>query len=325
VKPFETLRYGAEAAAFFAVMGMFRLLGIDAASALGSFVGRRILYHSPQSARARANLQAAYPWKTAAEVEAIILEMWDNLGRTIAEYAHLDRLSIRGPDPRITIAGGEILDAVRARGKGIIFISGHFANWEVMPFAADQIGIEGGEVYRPLNNPFVDRWMVRRRMINGPKEQIAKGAHGTRRIFTLLRRKKAAFLLADQKTNEGLPARFFGREAMTTPAPAALALKLGAVLLPASNERLSGSRFRMTIHEPIDYEPTGDHDRDVLALTTKINETIEKLVNHRPSQWLWIHQRWPKSGDRPRTRRALSAQALAGEGVRVEREGSSAS
>jgi KDO2-lipid IV(A) lauroyltransferase len=110
---------------------------------------------------------------------------------------------------------------------------------------------------------------------------------------------------------------------MTTPAPAALALKLGAAIVPISNERLKGARFRMAVHEPIAFAPTGDHDRDVFALTTRINEVIEEQVRHRPSQWLWIHRRWPKEGDRPRKRRGREAQALAGAGVRVDSDGSS--
>jgi KDO2-lipid IV(A) lauroyltransferase len=205
----------------------------------------------------------------------------------------------------------------------VLFVSGHFANWELMPFVAAQYGIEGGEVYRPLNNPAIDRWMVRQRMTYGPKDQIAKGAQGTRRIFTLLRGGKAILLLVDQKTNEGVPAPFFGRDAMTTPAPAALALKLGALVLPASLERLRGSRFRMTVHPALEFAATGDSERDTLALTIRINEKIEELVRRRPSQWLWIHRRWPKPGDKPRSRRGLDAQALAGAGVRVERDGSS--
>jgi KDO2-lipid IV(A) lauroyltransferase len=130
-------------------------------------------------------------------------------------------------------------------------------------------------------------------------------------------------LLVDQKTDEGVPVPFFGRDAMTTPAPAALALKLGSIILPVSNERLDGARFRMTVHEPITFQPSGDNDRDVLALTALINQRIEACVRYRPSQWLWIHRRWPKEGDRPRKRRGREAQALGGKGVRVESEGSS--
>ncbi len=316
-------RYLLEAAAFFACMWLFRILGVDLASAAGGVLGRVVFYRTGLTRRARTNLTAAYPDKGAGEIDAILREMWDNLGRTIAEYAHLDKISFAGRQPRIEIANVEIVDRVLAQGKGVLFVSGHFGNWEIMPLAAYQYGVEGGEVYRPVNNPYVDRWIVKQRIESGPKDQITKGAQGTKRIFALLRAGKAIFMLVDQKTNEGLPVPFFGRGAMTTPAPAVLALKLGAIVVPVSNERLQGARFRMTIHDPIEFTPTGDHDRDVLALTTRINEVIEGCIRYRPSQWLWIHRRWPKKGDRPRKRRGVEAQALAGAGVRVDSDGSS--
>lgn len=319
----QKLRFRAEAAGFFTLIGLFRLMGLEYASAFGGFLGRNLFYRTSVSTRARNNLRAAYPEKSDAEIEAILVEMWDNLGRTIAEYAHLEKLSMLGPNPRIETVNIGIADTACKTGKGVLFVSGHFANWELMPFAATQYGIEGGEVYRPLNNPYIDHWLVEQRRKNGPKDQIAKGAQGTRRIFTLLRGGKAILLLVDQKTNEGVPAPFFGRDAMTTPAPAALALKLGSIILPASLERLNGSRFRMTVHPPLEFTTTGDTERDTLALTIRINEKIEELVRRRPSQWLWIHRRWPKPGDKPRSRRGLDAQALAGAGVRVERDGSS--
>jgi len=308
-----TLRYAIEAGVFFSVIGFFRLFPLDAASAIGGWWGRTLFYRSHLSTRARENLLAAYPELTGGERETILREMWDSLGRNIAEYAHLGNMSIRGERPRIALAGLENYEKAASRGKGIICISAHFANWEILPLAAAQYGVEGGAVYRPVNNPFVDRWLVRRRQANGPKEQIVKGAQGTRRIFTLLRACKAIFMLVDQKTNEGVAAPFFGRDAMTTPTPAALALKLGVVLLPISNERLGGARFRVTAHPAIDFVPSGDHARDVLALTTRINEAIETCVRYRPSQWLWIHRRWPKPGESPRSRRGRQAQAFSGQ------------
>jgi KDO2-lipid IV(A) lauroyltransferase len=297
------LRYGLEAAAFFAGIGFFRMLGLRAASAVGGFVGRNIFYRiRGVMKRARENLRAAFPEKSDAEIEAIIVEMCDNLGRTVAEYAHLDKFSMHGDNPRLEIVNAEAGRAAMASGKGVMFFSGHFANWEMMPFVAEQLGFEGGEVYRPQNNPIVDRWLVEQRRKNGPKDQVAKGVQGTKRIFTLLRRGKAIFLLADQKTNEGIAAPFFGRDAMTTPAPAMFALKLGSTLLPASNERLPGPRFRMTIHPPVDFTPTGDQERDVYLLTCAISDAIEKAVRMRPSQWLWIHRRWPTSRDQDQLR-----------------------
>jgi KDO2-lipid IV(A) lauroyltransferase len=311
------LRYSAEAVVFFAVIGFFRLFSLDSASAIGGRLGRTLLYRTHVSGRARANLAAAYPQMPAVEREQIIREMWDNLGRNIAEYAHLGKFSIRGNDPRIAMVGLENYEKAAASGKGIILVSAHFANWEIMPFAAVQYGVDGGEVYRPVNNPFVDRWLVRQRQANGPKEQIAKGAQGTRRIFTLLRAGKPIFIVVDQKTNEGVAAPFFGRDAMTTPAPAALALKLDAIVMTISNERLAGARFRMTAHPMIEFMPTDDHARDVLALTTLINGEIERCVRYRPSQWLWIHRRWPKPGERPRSRRGKEAQIIAHSDVRT--------
>src|SRR5262249_44247385 len=157
------------------------------------------------------------------------------LGRTVAEYTHLDKFDSVGADPRIRVKGGEILDTIR--GRGVLLLSGHFANWEVGPIVGAERGIQGAIVYRPPNNPYVDRYIARARATKGYAEQISKH-HGVKRIFTLLRGGKAIMLLADQKTNEGIPVPFFGRDAMTTPAPAALALKLKVPVVIVTNKRL---------------------------------------------------------------------------------------
>ena len=310
------MRYLGESAAFFPFMALFSLIGIDAASATGAAIGRHIFYRLPPADTARKNLRAAYPSMSPEEVERIVREVCENLGRVVAEYPHLDKLTL---GDRIEVVGTEFSNAAMASGKGVMFISGHFANWEIMPVAATLLGYEGALVYRPPNNPFVDRWISRQRAKLGAKEHISKGARGTRRIFTMLRRAKAIFMLVDQKTGEGVPAPFFGRDAMTTPAPASLALKLDSILLPACAERTAGAHFRVRIFPPIAFTPSGDSERDVLALTAKINANIEAMVRERPSQWLWIHRRWPG----PRDNGGQKDQARAGSGVRVEREGSS--
>jgi KDO2-lipid IV(A) lauroyltransferase len=320
----DILRYGAEAVPFFLFMGLFRLLGIDVASALGGFIGRHVFYRiTPVVERARENLRAAYPEMQQAEMEAVIREMCDNLGRTVAEYPHLDKLSVSGANPRLEISGKEHAEAAIAAGRGLMFISGHFANWEAMPVTATALGYEGALVYRPPNNPYVDRYISRMRASAGPKTQISKGAQGTRKIFTTLRKGLAILMLVDQKTEQGVAAPFFGRDAMTTAAPAALALKLGSALLPTSNERLKGAHFRMRIRPPIAFTPSGDHEADIVALTGKINEAIEDCVRARPSQWLWIHRRWPTPRDAAKYAQRAKSQALAGAGAEVERDGSS--
>src|SRR5262249_29646620 len=160
------------------------------------------------------NLRAAYPGKSDAEIESIVLAMCDNLGRTISEYPHLTAISTRGNDPRITVTNADVPKASVATGKPMMFISGHFANWEVMAIGTYESGYDAATVFRPPNNPYVDRWIAKKRMQCGFKEQIAKGPHGMRRIFTCLRRGKPVCFLVDQKTNEGIPSPYFGRDAM---------------------------------------------------------------------------------------------------------------
>ena len=316
----KTLRYLGEAAPFFLLMGFFKLIGIDAASAAGGFIGRHIYYRLGPASTARQNLKAAYPEKTDAEIEAIVREICENHGRVAGEYPHIGKIKV-GPGERIETVGREYADTAVASGKGVLFISGHFANWETMANVATHFGYDCALVYRPPNNPYVDRYIAGLRALRGPKEHITKGAAGTRRIFTFLRRGKAILMLADQKTYEGVPAPFFGREVMTTPAPATLALKLGCHLVPVSLERLHGAHFRMTVHPPLAFEPSGDHDRDVLELTAKINATLEEIVRRRPSQWLWTHRRWTSERDIERMK-AMNHTG-GGTGVRVTREGSS--
>jgi len=318
----KTLRYLGESVPFFLLVGLFKLIGIDAASAVGGFLGRHLYYRMGPGNTARQNLKAAYPEKSDAEIEEIARAVCENLGRVAGEYPHLGKLNY-GPGERIEIIGADNSDAAVASSKGVMFVSGHFANWEIMCNFAQQRGYEGALVYRPPNNPFVDRYISRMRAALGPKEHISKGARGTRRIFTLLRRGKAIYMLVDQKTYEGLPIPFFGRDAMTTTAPATLALKLGALLIPASTERVKGAHFRMRLYPPIQFEPSGDHERDVRDLTVKINATIEAMVRERPSQWLWTHHRWTSERDIAKMKEL--GYALGGSGVGVERDGSSLS
>jgi KDO2-lipid IV(A) lauroyltransferase len=288
------LRYGAEAALFLAFMGLFRIMGVDAASALGGFIGRSIFARTRVTQRARENLTRAFPEKPKDEIDLILRGMWDNLGRTVAEYAHLDKFDLDGANPRILVENTGIAENVR--GESALLLSGHFANWEIMGIAASRFGLDGAIVYRPPNNPYVDLFIARARGKKGYAEQISKH-HGAKRIFSLLRTGRAILLLADQKTNEGLAAPFFGHAAMTTPVPAMLALKLKVPVLFASNKRLGGARFRVTMHPPLEFAPTGDHRVDVKAMTAAINLRLEEMVRADPSQWLWIHRRWPTERD----------------------------
>jgi KDO2-lipid IV(A) lauroyltransferase len=299
------IRYWIETAVFFAAIGFFRLFTIDRASAIGGWIGRRLVGQTFLSRRPQRNLRLSYPEKSDAEIGAIIDEMWDNLGRVMAEYAHFDQICWHGPDPRISVGGLDLFDAARASGKPMILVSAHFANWEIMPVAAREYGVTGGMVVRHANNPYVSRWLDRLRSRKGMPEQISKGAQGTRRIFSLLRKGETILMLADQRASEGIRVPFFGRDAFTTPAPAALALRLGALIVPVSNRRVGGAHFHMQVHPPIEPPNTGDQERDVFLVTAAITRFIEDRVRECPGQWLWIHKRWVRE-NAPLRKRALA-------------------
>jgi KDO2-lipid IV(A) lauroyltransferase len=178
------------------------------------------------------------------------------------------------------------------RKNGSLLISAHFANWEILPIAARDYGLEGASIVRPTNNPFVNAWLERLRTRNGMPELISKGGDGLRRLYGLLREGKCVCMLVDQRASEGILVPFFGRGALTTPAPAALALRVGAVVVPFSAARVGGARFHVRVHPAIELPKTGDSTRDLVEFTAAINAFVEARVRENPEQWLWIHRRW---------------------------------
>jgi KDO2-lipid IV(A) lauroyltransferase len=292
----ERLRYGMEAAVFFAFMALFRVIGLQAASRLGGWIGRNIFSLLPPDKVARANLLRAFPEKTDEERDAIRRTMWDNLGRVVGEYPHLDKFSPKGDDPRITynFTNGE--NPRELMDQPLMFLSAHLANWEMMPILARQLGFDAAAVVRPPNNPFVAAWVARERRINGPDTLIAKH-NAVRPMLAHMRGSRAVCLLMDQKLREGIAVPFFGHDAMTTPAPAAMALKTGARICLAANRRLPGPRFHVTVLPALEFDASGDETQDIQRLTAAITSGIEQIIRADPGQWLWIHNRWPTARD----------------------------
>jgi KDO2-lipid IV(A) lauroyltransferase len=289
----DRIRFGTEAAPFFLFMGLFRLLGLERASALGGWIGRHIFSLLPPDRIARANLLKAFPEKSQAERDAIRTQMWDNLGRVVAEYPHLEKFSPYGDDPRITVSTphDDWLDPYRS--QSVMYLSAHLANWEMMPVLSERLALTGATVVRPPNNPYVANWIARQRLANGPDDLIAKH-NAMRRMLARLREGKSLYMLIDQKLKEGIAVPFFGRLAMTTPAPAALALKTGTKIIIASNHRTHGSRFHIVFHGEFLFTPSGNDAEDIPKMTAALTAKMEEIIRSDPGQWLWIHNRWPE-------------------------------
>jgi KDO2-lipid IV(A) lauroyltransferase len=282
--------YAVQAALLWLFLVICRALPVDWASAFGGWIGRNLGPRMGQNKKAKRNLERALPENSTAENHRIMLGMWDNLGRVMAEYPHLPRICERLEGGRLEIVGIEHIHNMANSEKSGILFSAHLANWEVAPFSARHAGLSLGLIYRAPNNPWVDH-LIRDARDN--PNQFRKGSEGARSLFSLLRRGGTGAMLVDQKMNDGIPVPFFGRDAMTAPAIAQFAIRLGTTLVPARTERLNGARFRITVFPPLDVPTTGDRTADELKLMTRINAMIEGWIRAKPEEWLWLHRRWP--------------------------------
>ncbi|MBC6441089.1 MAG: lauroyl acyltransferase [Rhodospirillales bacterium] len=288
----KTLRHLLEAALLWLLLRLFRILGIQRASALGGFLARLVgRFMTSKNRIARRNIQAAMPEKTDTEIETIIRGMWDNLGRFLGEIPFVHGLDALDGD-RIQVTSDPEIDDPYAHVLPAIYFNAHFGNFEVSTLLALQRGFELTLVYRRANNPYseaiIQHWREKRGGYWAPK-----GREGARALLAAIRRKGAIAILADQKFNEGLPIPFFGRDAMTAPAIAELALKYDVPLFPVRVLRKPRAHFHVHVFNPIRIEKTGDKDADVRAILVKINQTFEVWIRENPDHWLWIHRRWP--------------------------------
>lgn len=272
---------------------IFRLLPLDWCSAFGGWVGRHVGPHLSVSWVARYNLMKAFPEKTTTEIDAIVVDMWDNLVRTFVEYPHL-RWLCSHYDDRIEFVNYEGAEALRDDGKAGIIFSAHIGNWETSSILGVKLGMPLHRIYRSANNPYVE-WLFRffRQKIKGVL--VPKGMGGFRQIVSLMRKNEHLALLIDQKMNEGIAANFFGHPAMTATSLASLALKYDYPAVAVRSQRLKGAHYRLTIEPPIKIEKTGNNEEDVRLFTEKANLIVERWIRDDPSQWLWVHKRWPDS------------------------------
>ena len=279
--------YPLEATFLFVIYGIFKALPLDAASALGGWIGRTVGPHLRRSRTVRRNLACALPELTQDHREEILLGMWDNLGRVVAEYPHLDEIW-----DRTEVIGAETVHSLANSKIPALFFSAHIGNWEINLMGATRNGLPVTAVYRRPNNPAVSRLIDQARSVIG-SQLVPKGRDGAKEVVATLRNRGAVCMLIDQKMNDGIAVPFFGRNAMTAPAIAQLAYRYRCAVVPAVVERLEGTRFRLTISPPLELRETGDLDTDVRTLMVRINALVEEWVRARPEQWLWLHRRWP--------------------------------
>ena len=212
--------------------------------------------------------------------------MWKNYGMTFIEYIFLNTL--RKNSSHIEIEGEENLNIAMSKKKPLIFVSGHFANFELMSMEITKRNIKLATIYRPLNNIFLNPFMefLRKKFIC--ENQIKKGLNGVREAIEYIKNDFSIALMIDQRVSEGVKTNFFKKPALTTTLPAQLALKYKLSIVPVFIQRKSNNNFVIEFQNEIKAEEF----QDKLRLTEKLNEVLEKMIVKNPMQWIWTHNRW---------------------------------
>ena len=218
----------------------------------------------------------------------IIREMWGSYGRIFSEYPFIEKFKSGNLQDFIKINGQEILNEILETKKQVIFVSGHFSNFELMAQQIEKKNIKLAAIYRPLNNFFLNKTMeeIRKKFIC--KNQIKKGLSGTREILKYLNDGCSIALMIDQRVTEGIKVDFFNRKAFTTTIPAQLIKKYKLNVVPVHIERQNKYYFNLSFHNPINFDPTDDMEK----ITIKLNRCLEDMILKNPSQWIWSHNRW---------------------------------
>ncbi len=220
----------------------------------------------------------------------VINKVYGNYGRILSEYPFLKEFRNNKLNKFIEIEGVRHLDKIKKERKKVVFISGHFNNFELMALHLEKAGINLCAIYRPLNNIFLNKTMEEIRKNFICKNQIKKGRSGTRQIIENLKKGNSVALMIDQRVREGIKTSFFGKPASTTTIPAQLIKKYKCDLVPIYIERKRNFYFKMYISEPIKIS----NNKSVIEITEHLNKILEKMIVKNIDQWIWTHDRWKK-------------------------------
>jgi Kdo2-lipid IVA lauroyltransferase/acyltransferase len=284
----KSIRYFFQFIFIFFLFTIFRIFGLKISTNFASLLFKIIgpLFRSKQLIK--KNIQKAFPNMNKNDLDKIVTNMWGNYGRILAEYIFLKDYRKSIPTKNFEVIGQEILEEIKKNKKPVIFISGHFNNFELMAMHIEKSGIDLAVIYRPLNNKFLNRIMERIRKKYICKNQIKKGFAGTRQLLSYFKKGYSIALMIDQRVSQGIKSNFFKHEAYTTTIPAQFVKKFNCKIVPMYIERTCNNNFKLTINNPIEYSK----NYSIEDITLDLNHHLEKMILKDPAQWIWSHNRW---------------------------------
>ena len=268
---------------------IFKILGLKISKIISSFIFKKIGPLFRSRIISDANLKKVFNKLDSSQRKEIINNMWANYGKIFAEYMFMDKFRNSTKfQNKIIIENQEELNKVKSQSKPVIFISGHFNNFELMAMHIEKSGINLAAIYRPLNNKFLNPLMesIRKKYIC--KKQIKKGISGTKKLLEEYKKGSSIALMIDQRVSEGVKCDFFGYNALTTTIPAQFIKKYNLSVIPVYIERLHDEKFKLEISKSIQFSK----ENSLEEITSELNRILEQMIIRNPDQWIWTHNRW---------------------------------
>ena len=267
---------------------IFKIMGLKLSRVLGSKIFLMFGPFFRSKKIIEQNLLNAFSNKDEISRKVIIKNMWKSYGKILAEYVFMKYFRENKSEDLIEVKGQEILNKVKETKEPVIFISGHFDNFELMAMHIEKSGVNLAAIYRPLNNYFLNPIMENIRKKYICHKQIKKGISGTKEILKYYKSGTSVALMIDQRVSEGIRSMFFKKEALTTTIPAQFVKKFNCNIVPIHIERKPNENFILEIMEPLNFEK----DQSIENITLKLNQSLEKMIIKNPQQWIWSHNRW---------------------------------
>ncbi len=271
------------------LFGIFKILGLKFSKILSGilmvifgrfFRSKDIIF---------SNLSKAFPNLNEIEKKKISENMWFNYGKIFAEYVFIKNFRKKPSSLiNISIENPNILENIKMNSEPVIFVSGHFNNFELMAMEIERSGIDLAAIYRPLNNPFLNPFMEKIREKYICKKQIKKGISGTKQLLENFKNGTSIALMIDQRVSQGIRCNFFGDKALTTTIPAQFVKKFNAKIVPVYINRSNDKSFKITYYKPIEFQK----NTSIESITLKLNNLLENMIIKNPDQWIWTHNRW---------------------------------
>ena len=271
------------------LFSIFKILGIKLSIIISSSIFSLLGPIIKKNKISKQNLSYAFKNISNQSKENIIRSMWKNYGKIFAEYMFIKDFRLNPKfSKNIKLENNEILNEVKSKSEPVIFVSGHFNNFELMAMSIEKFGISLAAVYRPLNNYFLNPIMVNIRKKYICRNQIQKGISGTKNLLKSYKNGSSIAIMIDQRVSEGIQSDFFEKKALTTTIPAQFVKKFNCKIVPVYIERLENDDFKIKFNKPLIF----NQDESIEQITLKLNQNLEKMILKNPDQWIWTHNRW---------------------------------